>query len=99
MEELIQLPKHIKQQQQRANQLALNSHQIPFYHPLPSHQTPKQPMPDKQLPPIPHHLTKTLKQSIPLDSSKPHTPKPKIPLPLTPFLKKYPYPPDLQKIA
>ncbi|WP_145460946.1 type I restriction enzyme endonuclease domain-containing protein, partial [Staphylococcus haemolyticus] len=83
----MQLPKHIKQQQQPPNQLPLNSHHIPFYHPLLSHQTPKKPIEHKQLPPIPHHLTKTLKQNIPLHSSKPHTAKPKIRVPVRRLLK------------
>uniref|UniRef100_UPI0011A623B0 type I restriction enzyme endonuclease domain-containing protein n=1 Tax=Staphylococcus saprophyticus TaxID=29385 RepID=UPI0011A623B0 len=54
IQELIQMPKQINQQQKPPNHLPLITQQIPFYHPLPSHQPAKHPIPHKQLTPIPH---------------------------------------------
>ena len=41
IEELIQLAKNIKQEQQRGNELGLNSDEIAFYDTLVSHETAK----------------------------------------------------------
>lgn len=49
IEELIQLAKDIKQEQQRGNELGLNSDEIAFYDALASHETAKEAMGDKEL--------------------------------------------------
>ena len=57
IEELIQLAKDIKQEQQRGKELGLNSDEIAFYDALASHETTKA-MGDKELRAIAHELTK-----------------------------------------
>ena len=62
IEELVQLAKDIKQEQQRGNELGLNSDEIAFYDALASHETAKEAMGDKELRAIAHELTKTVKE-------------------------------------
>ncbi len=64
IEELIQLAKDIKQEQQRGNELGLNSDEIAFYDALASHETAKEAMGDKELRAIAHELTKTVKENM-----------------------------------
>ena len=70
IEELIQLAKDIKQEQQRGNELGLNSDEIAFYDALASHETAKEAMGDKELRAIAHELTKTVKENMGVDWSK-----------------------------
>ena len=64
IEELIQLAKDIKQEQQRGKELGLNSDEIAFYDALASHETAKEAMGDKELRAIAHELTKTVKENM-----------------------------------
>lgn len=64
IEELIQLAKDIKQEQQRGNELALNSDEIAFYDALVSHETAQKAMEDKELRAIAHEITKTVKENM-----------------------------------
>ncbi|MFW0764150.1 type I restriction endonuclease subunit R [Staphylococcus hominis] len=99
IEELIQLAKDIKQEQQRGNELGLNSDEIAFYDALVSHETAKKAMEDKELRAIAHELTKTVKENMGVDWSKRDSAKAKIRVAVRRLLKKYGYPPDLQKMA
>ena len=58
IEELVQLAKDIKQEQQRGNELGLNSMRLHFTMLLASHETAKE-AGDKELRAIAHELTKT----------------------------------------
>lgn len=97
IEELIQLAKDIKQEQQRGNELGLNSDEIAFYDALASHETAKEAMGDKELRAIAHELTKTVKENMGVDWSKRDSAKAKMRVAVRRLLKKYGYPPDLQK--
>ena len=99
IEELIQLAKDIKQEQQRGNELGLNSDEIAFYDALASHETAKEAMGDKELRAIAHELTKTVKENMGVDWSKRDSAKAKMRVAVRRLLKKYGYPPDLQKMA
>lgn len=99
IEELIQLAKDIKQEQQRGNKLGLNSDEIAFYDALVSHETAKKAMEDKELRAIAHELTKTVKENMGVDWSKRDSAKAKMRVAVRRLLKKYGYPPDLQKMA
>ena len=99
IEELIQLAKDIKQEQQRGNELGLNSDEIAFYDALASHETAKEAMEDKELRAIAHELTKTVKENMGVDWSKRDSAKAKMRVAVRRLLKKYGYPPDLQKMA
>ena len=99
IEELIQLAKDIKQEQQLGNELGLNSDEIAFYDALVSHETAKKAMEDKELRAIAHELTKTVKENMGVDWSKRDSAKAKMRVAVRRLLKKYGYPPDLQKMA
>ena len=99
IEELIQLAKDIKQEQQRGKELGLNSDEIAFYDALASHETAKEAMGDKELRAIAHELTKTVKENMGVDWSKRDSAKAKMRVAVRRLLKKYGYPPDLQKMA
>ncbi|MCG2261073.1 type I restriction endonuclease subunit R [Staphylococcus epidermidis] len=99
IEELIQLAKDIKQEQQRGSELGLNSDEIAFYDALASHETAKEAMGDKELRAIAHELTKTVKENMGVDWSKRDSAKAKMRVAVRRLLKKYGYPPDLQKMA
>ncbi|MDT4010909.1 DUF3387 domain-containing protein [Staphylococcus simulans] len=70
-----------------------------FYDALASHETAKEAMGDKELRAIAHELTKTVKDNMSVDWSKRDSAKAKIRVQVRRLLKKYGYPPDLQKIA
>lgn len=99
IEELIQFAKDIKQEQQRGSELGLNSDEIAFYDALASHETAKKAMGDKELRAIAHELTKTVKENMGVDWSKRDSAKAKMRVAVRRLLKKYGYPPDLQKMA
>lgn len=99
IEELIQLAKDIKQEQQRGKELGLNSDEIAFYDALASHETAKEAMGDKELRAIAHELTKTVKENMSVDWSKRDSAKAKMRVVIKRLLKKYGYLPDLQKMA
>ncbi|MCG2138525.1 type I restriction endonuclease subunit R [Staphylococcus epidermidis] len=99
IEELIQLAKDIKQEQQRGKELGLNSDEIAFYDALVSYETAKKAMEDKELRAIAHELTKTVKENMGVDWSKRDSAKAKMRVAVRRLLKKYGYPPDLQKMA
>ncbi|QHW37533.1 type I restriction endonuclease subunit R [Staphylococcus ursi] len=99
IEELIDMAKEIQQEQQRGNDLGLSTEEIAFYDALASHETAKTVMGDKELRAIAHELTKTVKENMSVDWSKRDSAKAKMRVQVRRLLKKYGYPPDLQKMA
>ncbi|MEX6274460.1 DUF3387 domain-containing protein [Staphylococcus saprophyticus] len=99
IEELIQMAKEINQEQQRGKDLGLNTEEIAFYDALASHETAKEALGDKELRAIAHELTKTVKDNMSVDWSKRDSAKAKMRVQVRRLLKKYGYPPDLQKMA
>lgn len=88
IEELIQLAKDIKQEQQRGKELGLNSDEIAFYDALVSHETAKKAMEDKELRAIAHELTKAVKENMGVDWSKRDSAKAKMRVAVRRLLKK-----------
>lgn len=99
IEELIQMAKEINQEQQRGKDLGLSTEEIAFYDALASHETAKEALGDKELRAIAHELTKTVKDNMSVDWSKRDSAKAKMRVQVRRLLKKYGYPPDLQKMA
>lgn len=97
IEKFIQLAKEIKQEQQRGNELGLNSDEIVFYDALVSHETVTKAMKDKELRAIAHELTKTVKENMGVDWSKRDSVKSKMRIAVRRLLKKYGYPPRFTK--
>ncbi len=64
-----------------------------------SHETAKEALGDKELRAIAHELTKTVKDNMSVDWSKRDSAKAKMRVQVRRLLKKYGYPPDLQKMA
>ena len=93
------MAKEIKQEQKQGNDLGLGTEEIAFYDALASHETAKQVMGDKELRAIAHELIKTVKDNMSVDWSKRDSAKAKMRVQVSRLLKKYGYPPDLQKIA
>src|SRR5699024_5553311 len=88
IEELIQMAKEINKEKQRGKDLGLNTEEIAFNDALATHETAKE-----------HELTKTVKDNMSVDWSKSDSAKAKMRVLVRRLLKKYGYPPDLQKIA
>ncbi|HGO3709496.1 TPA: type I restriction endonuclease subunit R [Staphylococcus aureus] len=99
IEELIQMAKEINQEKERGKELGLSTEEIAFYDALASHETAKEAMDDKELRAIAHELTKTVKNNMSVDWSKRESAKAKMRVQVRRLLKKYGYPPDLQKMA
>ncbi len=99
IEELIQMAKEIKQEQKRGNDLGLSTEEIAFYDALSTHETAKEILGDIKLRAIAHELTKTVKDNMGVDWHKRSNIKAKMRTQVRKLLKKYGYPPDLQKIA
>ncbi|WP_192977712.1 type I restriction endonuclease subunit R [Mammaliicoccus vitulinus] len=99
IEELIQMAKEINQEQQRGKDLGLSTEEIAFYDALASHETAKEVMGDKELRAIAHELTKLIKENMTVDWVVRESSKAKMRVQVRRLLKKYGYPPDLQKIA
>ena len=64
---------------------------------LVSHETAKEVLGDKELQAIAHELTKTVKDNMSVGWSKRDSAKAKMRVQVRRLLKKYGYPPDLQK--
>ena len=99
IEELIQLAKDLNEEQQRGNELGLTADEIAFYDALASHATAKEVMGDKNLRAIAHELTKTVKENMTVDWNKKASSRANMRRSVKRLLKKYGYPPDLERMA
>lgn len=99
LELLIQLSNEIKAEKQKGKDLGLSNEEIAFYDALSMHETAKEIMGDIKLRAIAHELTKTVKDNMSVDWHKRDNIKAKMRTQVRRLLKKYGYPPDLQKIA
>ncbi len=79
--------------------LGLNADEIAFYDALASHDTAKQVLGDKELRAIAHELTKAVKENMSIDWHIRENAQAKMRVTVRKLLKKYGYPPDLQKLA
>ena len=99
IEELIQLAKDMQKEQEKGKELGLSTEEIAFYDALASHETAKKVMEDKELRVIAHELTKTVRQNMSIDWYKRENAKAKMRAAVKRLLRKYGYPPDLEKEA
>lgn len=99
IEELIELAKNIDKAAAEGEALGLNADEIAFYDALASHDTAKDVLGDEKLRAIAHELTKAIKKNMSVDWHKRESAQAKMRVTVRRLLKKYGYPPDLQKIA
>ncbi len=99
IELLMQLSSDIEAEKQKGKDLGLSVEEIAFYDALSTHETAKEIMGDIKLRAIAHELTKTVKDNMGVDWHKRSNIKAKMRTQVRKLLKKYGYPPDLQKIA
>lgn len=99
IEELIQMAKEMSEALQRGEDLGLSKDEIAFYDALADHQTAKEVLGDETLKAIAHELTVAIKNNMSVDWSVRESARAKMRVTVRRLLKKYGYPPDLQKMA
>ncbi|WP_010170127.1 type I restriction endonuclease subunit R [Bacillus coahuilensis] len=99
IEELIALAKEVDGAYKRGEQAGLIKEEIAFYDALASHETAEQVLGDDTLKLIAHELTKSIKVNMSIDWNLRESARAKMRVTVKRLLKKYGYPPDLQKEA
>lgn len=99
IEELIDLAKKMEKAREAGEALGLTPDEIAFYDALSNHETAKEVMGDEKLKAIAHELTKAIKENMSVDWHKRDSAQAKMRITVRRLLKKYGYPPDLQKMA
>ena len=99
IEELIQLAKEMNESVKAGEASGLIKEEVAFYDALASHETAKQVLGDDILKVIAHELTKAIKENMSIDWNLRESARAKMRITVRRLLKKYGYPPDLQKLA
>lgn len=99
IEELIELAKEMNASYSRGEGTGMNKEEVAFYDALASHETAEQVMGDEILKAIAHELTKAIKENMSIDWNLREPARAKMRITVRRLLKKYGYPPDLQKMA
>ena len=99
IEELIALAKEMDEAHKRGEQAGLIKEEIAFYDALATHETAEQVLGDDTLKLIAHELTKSIKVNMSIDWNLRESARAKMRVTVKRLLKKYGYPPDLQKEA
>ncbi len=101
IEELIQMAEEMSEAVQRGEDLGLSRDEIAFYDALADHETAKEVLGegDDTLKAIAHELTVAIKNNMSVDWSVRESARAKMRVIVRRLLKKYGYPPDLQKMA
>ena len=99
IQELINLAKEIKKAQNRGEELSLNDDELAFYDALAQNQSARDVMGDNQLCIIAHELLEIVKNNVTIDWELRENARAKIRVIVKRILRKYGYPPDLQKAA
>lgn len=99
IEELIQLAKEMDSAHKRGEHTGMIKEEVAFYDALASHETAEQVLGDDVLKAIAHELTKSIKENMSVDWNLRENARAKMRVVVRRLLKKYGYPPDLQKIA
>ncbi|WP_078543097.1 type I restriction endonuclease subunit R [Litchfieldia alkalitelluris] len=99
IEELIALAKEMDEAYKRGEQTGLVKEEIAFYDALASHETAEQVLGDDTLKLIAHELSKSIKVNMSIDWNLRESARAKMRVTVKRLLKKYGYPPDLQKEA
>lgn len=99
IEELIELAKEMDAAYKRGEQIGMVKEEVAFYDALASHQTAEQVLGDDTLKIIAYELTKSIKENMSIDWNLRESARAKMRITIKRLLKKYGYPPDLQKNA
>lgn len=99
IEELIDMAKEMNDAMKRGEDLGLSRDEIAFYYALADHETAKEVLGDDELKAIAHELTKTIKENMSVDWNVKDSTRAQMRVAVRRLLKKYGYPPDLQKMA
>jgi type I restriction enzyme R subunit len=99
IQELIDLAKKIREDQNRGRDLGLNEDEVAFYDALADNESAKEVLGDETLRTIARELVVTVKKNITIDWSVRESVQAKLRLIVKKVLKKYGYPPDKQEKA
>ncbi len=99
IQELIDLAKKIREEQNRGRDLGLNEDEVAFYDALADNESAKEVLGDETLRTIARELVVTVKKNITIDWSVRESVQAKLRLMVKKILKKYGYPPDKQEKA
>ncbi|ARQ07756.1 Type I restriction enzyme endonuclease subunit [Macrococcoides canis] len=99
IEELIILAKEMDAAHKRGEHTGMIREEVAFYDALASHETAEQVLGDEVLKAIAHELTKSIKDNMSIDWNLRENARAKMRVSVKKLLKKYGYPPDLQKMA
>lgn len=99
IEELIELAKEMNDSYKAGENSGLIKEEVAFYDALASHDTAEQVLGDDILKVIAHELTKAIKENMSIDWNLRESARAKMRITVRRLLKKYGYPPDLQKLA
>lgn len=99
IEELIELAKEMNDSVKAGEASGLIKEEVAFYDALASHETAEQVLGDDILKVIAHELTKAIKENMSIDWNLRESARAKMRITVRRLLKKYGYPPNLQKLA
>jgi type I restriction enzyme R subunit len=99
IEELIQMAKDMNAAVKRGEDLGLVKEELAFYDALASNESAKELMGDLMLKQIAHELTQAIKSNIKVDWTLRENVRAQMRITVKRLLKKYGYPPDLEKMA
>ncbi|MEK4715762.1 type I restriction endonuclease subunit R [Sporosarcina sp. FSL K6-5500] len=99
IEELIELAKEMNDSYKAGKGSDMIQEEVAFYDALASHETAEQVLGDDILKVIAHELTKSIKENMSIDWNLRDSARAKMRITVRRLLKKYGYPPDLQKMA
>lgn len=99
IEELIQMAKEMNAAVKRGEDLGLIREELAFYDALASNESAKELMGDLMLKQIAHELTQAIKSNIKVDWTLRENVRAQMRITVKRLLKKYGYPPDLEKMA
>ncbi|AKN01834.1 DEAD/DEAH box helicase (plasmid) [Salimicrobium jeotgali] len=99
IEELIELAKQVNDAYQRGEESNLSDDEIAFYDALASNESAQEVMGDETLQAIAHELTKSIKANMSIDWNLRESARAKMRTTVKHLLRRYGYPPDLQKMA
>lgn len=99
IEELIQMAKEMNEAVKRGEDLGLIREEVAFYDALASNESARELMGDVVLKQIAHELTQAIKNNIRVDWTLRESVRAQMRITVKRLLKKYGYPPDLEKMA
>jgi type I restriction enzyme, R subunit len=99
IQELIDLAHEIKEARSRGEDLGLDEDEMAFYDALSQNESAREVLGDEQLSIIAHELLEKVKQNVSIDWALRENARAKIRVMVKRILRKYGYPPDLQRAA